>query len=93
MSRQVILIAKRVHEKGCIAFQTVQSQHLAELVTQLGHETIDHGIDILTVSSTALWGEYGPYSFVESETEFVEKNQGDGKKLNNYTITKMGFRP
>ncbi len=73
MSRKVVLIAKRAGERGCIAFRTVQSQHLAELVTQLGRETIDHGIEILTVSSTEMWGEYGPYSFVESEAEFVGK--------------------
>lgn len=73
MSRQAILIAKRASERGCIAFRTEWSQHLAELVTQLGRETIDRGIEILTVSSTEVWGEYGPYSFIESEAKFIEK--------------------
>ena len=73
MSGKAILIAKRVCERGCIAFRTERSQHLAELVTQLGRKTINSEIEILTVSSTEVWGEYGPYSFVESEAEFVEK--------------------
>lgn len=73
MSSKVILIAKRAHERGCIAFQAERTQHLADLVTQLGRETIDCGIEIVTVSSIEVWGEYGPYNFIESGKEFVEK--------------------
>ena len=79
MSSKAILIAKRACERGCIAFQTDRSQHLGDLVTQLGRETVDCGIEILTVSSTEVWGEYGPYSFVESEAEFVEKVREMGR--------------
>lgn len=72
MSSNAILIAKRASEKGSIAFRTAVTAS-RRTGNPAWRETINRGIEILTVSSSEVWDEYGPYNFVESEAEFVIK--------------------
>ncbi len=67
------LIAKKFSEEGCLAVQTEGGKALAGLVTYLGLRTLDKGIQILTVSDTETYGEYKPYTFVNTEKEFISK--------------------
>ena len=61
------LIAKKFHEKGCIAVEAERGKSLSALVTYLGTKTLDKGIQILTVSDMDMYGEYKPYNLVENE--------------------------
>ena len=67
------LIAKKFSEEGCLAVQTESGKALANLVSYLGLKTLDKGIQILTISDTETYGEYKPYTFVESEKEFISR--------------------
>ena len=69
------LIAKKFSEEGCLAVQTEGGKALAGLVTYLGLRTLDKGIQILTVSDTETYGEYKPYTFVNTEKEFHEEKK------------------
>ena len=67
------LIAKRYSGEGCFAVKTESGKALAYLVSYLNIKTLDKGIQILTVSSPDMYGEYKPYHFLDSEKEFISK--------------------
>lgn len=67
------LIAKKFTDPGCLAVQTEGGKALASLVSYLGLKTLDKGIQILTVSSPDVYGEYKPYRYVASEKEFISE--------------------
>lgn len=67
------LIAKKFSTPGCIAVQTEGGKALASLVSYLGLRTLDKGVQIVTVSDPNMYGEYKPYSYVDSEKEFISK--------------------
>ncbi len=66
------LIAKDVNSVGCIALQTSHGSHLAkyksELLKKIGYERIQ----LITISRPSAYGEYAPYHFVNSESEFTK---------------------
>ena len=65
------LIAKKHTETGCVAVKTESGKKLADLVSYLGLETIDKGVQIVTLTNPEIFGEYKPYRFVETEQEFI----------------------
>jgi hypothetical protein len=67
------LIAKRFDSKGCLSIELERNKALASLVSYLSLKTLDKGVQILTVSNKEMFGEYAPYTSVNSETEFIEK--------------------
>lgn len=64
------LIAKKINDIGCLAFQTEHGSHLADfkekLIQAVGYDTIQ----LVTISRPSAYGEYEPYRFVETEAEF-----------------------
>ncbi len=69
----VYLIAKRFNDVGCLAVKTESGKALAGLVSYLDLRTYEKGIQIITVSDTDTYGEYKPYTFIESEKEFISR--------------------
>ena len=69
--KRCYLVAKKVDERGCIAVQAEYGRELASLVDYLGRKTLKAGIEILTVSSKEVYGEYAPYKELSSEKEFI----------------------
>lgn len=67
------LVAKDFRKQGCLAVETEGGKALAGLVSYLGLRTLDKGVQILTISSPQMYGEYKPYTFVNSEKEFIDK--------------------
>lgn len=67
------LVAKKFKGNGCLAVQSESGKALAHLVSYLGLRTLDKGIQILTVSDPDAYGEYKPYEFVDTESEFITK--------------------
>lgn len=67
------LVAKKFNDVGCLAVETEGGKALGHLVGYLGLRTLDKGVQILTVSSPEMFGEYKPYHFVSSEKEFISK--------------------
>lgn len=66
------LIAKQFDERGCIALKTESGKALANLVSYLGLKTLDKGTQILTLSDPLMYGEYRPYTFIDSKEEFIK---------------------
>jgi len=69
----VYLIAKRFNDVGCLEVKTESGKALAGLVSYLGLRTYEKGIQILTVYDPDAYGEYKPYTFVDSEKEFISR--------------------
>ena len=67
------LIAKKYSGTGCVAVKTESGEKLAALVSYLGLETLDKGIQIVTLSIPDIYGKYKPYHFVETEREFISE--------------------
>lgn len=67
------LIAKKFNERGCIALETERGKALAALVEYLSIKTLEHNIQILTVSDMDTFSEYKPYKLIDSESEFISK--------------------
>ena len=66
------LVAKDINKRGCIALKTKLGPALislkAELIAQVGLDRIE----LVTISRPDAYGEYAPYSFVETEEEMRE---------------------
>lgn len=67
------LVAKKFNEKGSLVIQAERGKALASLVSYLSLRTLDKGIQILTISDKEMFGEYAPYTDMESESEFINK--------------------
>lgn len=73
MRKLYYLIAKKHYTPGCLAVKAESSgKALAELVKYLGLKTLDKGVQILTISTPEVFGEYKPFKFVSSEKGFIE---------------------
>ena len=70
MTRYVI--AKDKNKHGCIALKTVRGKHIVELKRMLNKEAVPKGIQLVTISRPTAFGEYAPYSFFETEEEFIK---------------------
>ncbi|NLL76369.1 MAG: hypothetical protein GX235_03865 [Clostridiales bacterium] len=66
------LIAKKFNEKGCIAVESKYGPALASLVSSLSRKMLDSDVQILTISSKEVFGEYAPFHILETEEQFVE---------------------
>ena len=64
------LIAKKFDDVGCLALQTEHGQHLAEFKKKLISEIGIEKIQLVTISRPSAYGEYEPYCFVDTESEF-----------------------
>lgn len=67
------LIAKRFDAPGCLAVRTEAGKSLAELVSKLGKNYLEKGVQILTVSDPEVYGEYKPYQVVDSLEKFISQ--------------------
>lgn len=66
------LIAKKFNDVGCLALQTNHGQHLADFKKKLIREIGTDKIQLVTISRPSAFGEYEPYSFVDTEQEFEQ---------------------
>ena len=64
------LIAKDRNAHGCYALKTTQGKHLVELKRKLNKAVGYKGVQLVTISRPSAYGEYAPYHFVDTETEF-----------------------
>ena len=67
------LIAKKFNDVGCLALQTSHGQHLADFKKKLIAEIGTEKIQLVTISRPSAFGEYEPYSFVDTEQEFEQE--------------------
>ena len=67
------LIAKKFNDVGCLALQTNHGQHLADFKKKLISEIGTDKIQLVTISRPSAFGEYEPYSFVDTEQEFEQE--------------------
>lgn len=63
------VIAKDINKQGCIAYKTRLGKELSELIQKLNQLASHRGIQIVTISRPTAYGEYAPYSFVDSREE------------------------
>lgn len=66
------LVAKDTNKHGSIAFKTRHGSHLVELSNQIDEQVAGKGIQIVTISRPAAYGEYAPYRFAKTEDEFKQ---------------------
>lgn len=64
------LIAKDKYAHGCYALKTTHGKHLVELKRRLNESVGRKGIQLVTISRPAAFGEYAPYTFISNEQEF-----------------------
>ena len=65
------LVAKDTEKHGCYALKTSHGRHLVELKRFLNELVAKMGIQLVTISRPTAFGEYAPYSFAQSEEEFI----------------------
>ncbi len=70
------LIAKKFGDLGCVALQTEHGLHLVDFETRLMKSVRLDTVQLVVISRPSAYGEYEPYSFVDTEQEFetVVKN-------------------
>lgn len=66
------LIAKKRNENGCYAFKTNHGKNLSDLKNFLNKITLNKNIQLVTISRPSAYGEYSPYSFIDSKDEFLK---------------------
>ncbi|NLL92570.1 MAG: hypothetical protein GX225_00255 [Clostridiales bacterium] len=67
------LIAKKFNDVGCLALQTNHGQHLVDFKKKLITEIGTDKVQLITISRPSAFGEYEPYSFVDTEQEFEQE--------------------
>ncbi len=67
------LVAKNADDIGCIAIEMSIGQHLADFKRKLSREVDVKKIQLVTISRPSAYGEYEPYRFVDTESEFEEQ--------------------
>lgn len=63
------VIAKDMNRQGCIAYKTKLGKELSALTQELNQLASHRGIQIVTISRPTAYGEYAPYSFVDTQEE------------------------
>ncbi len=66
---------KNKSKRGCIALKTTHGKHLVNLKRTLNDSLKEKGIQVVTISRPTAFGEYAPYSFAQSESEFISAAQ------------------
>ncbi len=64
------LIAKHIDEVGCVALKTAHGKRLADFKRRIEAQVGYEKIQLVTISRPSAYGEYEPYSFVDTEEEF-----------------------
>lgn len=64
------LVAKRIDRDGCVALRTSHGKHLADFKKKLIETVGDDKVQLVTISRPSAYGEYEPYRFLNTETEF-----------------------
>ncbi len=67
------LIAKKFNKEGSLALVAEQGQRLAALSKYLTLTTLEHGVQIVTLNDLESYKEYSPYTFVNSEVDFIKE--------------------
>ena len=67
------LIAKKFNDVGCLALQTNHGQHLVDFKKKLITEIGTDKVQLITISRPSAFGEYEPYSFVDTEQKFEQE--------------------
>lgn len=66
------VIAKDINKQGCVAYKTRLGKNLSELTLKLNQLASRRGIQIVTINRPTAYGEYAPYSFVNSQEELID---------------------
>ena len=66
------LIAKRIDDVGSVALRTTHGKHLSEFKRMIEEKVGYEKIQLVTISRPSAYGEYEPYSFVDTEEAFEE---------------------
>lgn len=66
------VVIKDMNKQGCVAYKTKLGKGLAELIRELNQLAPRRGIQVVTISRPTAYGEYAPYSFVESSEDLKE---------------------
>ena len=66
------LIAKKRNENGCYAFKTNHGKNLSDLKKYLSDVSLKNNVQLVTISRPSAYGEYSPYSFIDSKDEFLK---------------------
>jgi hypothetical protein len=64
------LIAKKFGDLGCVALQAEHGPHLVDFETKLMKSIGYDKSQLVVISRPSAYGEYEPYSFVDTEQEF-----------------------
>ena len=60
------VVAKDRNKQGCVALKSRIGKHLSEYTRSLNDALLRDGIQIIVISRPTAYGEYAPYSFVDS---------------------------
>lgn len=63
------VVVKDINKQGCFAYKTKLGKELSDLTSKLNKLASHRGIQIVTISRPTAYGEYAPYSFVNSQEE------------------------
>ena len=66
------LVAKKIDEVGCIALKTTHGKQLSEFKRKIEAVVGYDKIKLVTISRPSAYGEYEPYSFVDTKEEFAK---------------------
>ena len=66
------IVVTDANRQGCVAFKTCFGKELSDLTKELNRIAPRRGIQIVIISRPTAYGEYAPYSFVQSEEELKE---------------------
>ncbi len=66
------LVAKKIDEVGCIALKTTHGKQLSEFKRKIEAVVGYDKIQLVTISRPSAYGEYEPYSFVDTKEEFAK---------------------
>lgn len=66
------IIVKDIKKHGCVAYKTRLGKSTARLTKELNRIAPRKGIQIVTISKPAAYGEYSPFSFVDNEEALVD---------------------
>lgn len=66
------LVAKKSNKNGCYAFKTTHGKNLSNLKNSLNDFALKNNVQLVTISRPSAYGEYSPYSFIDSKEEFFK---------------------
>lgn len=66
------ILAKDVNKHGCVAFKTRIGDELVKLSNELDKMVSGKKIQIVVISRPTAYGEYAPYSFVNTKEELID---------------------